>query len=79
MRSTGTTGSGGEERSLFHQEKGARIEPLLSALGEVCNAARSAAADVQLTTGFQEPSTDHFLQYSSDGFADQPLVAINHI
>ena len=26
--STGTTGPGGAERSLFHQEKGARIKPL---------------------------------------------------
>ncbi len=53
--STETTGLGGEERSTFHQEKCERIEPLLSTLGEVGNAVRSAAADVQQTTGFQEP------------------------
>ena len=44
-RSTGTTGPGGEERSLFHQEKGARIEPLLSAFSGI------RAEAVQTPTG----------------------------
>ena len=65
MRSTGTTGSGEVYLAgiggLYGRPAGEAIaEPIETGLGEVCNVARSAAADVQLTTGFQEPLADHF-------------------